>query len=120
MEYKDWQKKGNSRHYKYPYKRLYNKMVRSANNKNIEVNINYNDFLKFTKIKNCEYCNNPVKWVKHGKNAICYNLDRKKNNLGYTLDNCIVCCKTCNFLKSDMDESQFLCIIDKIFNNILR
>ena len=28
-------------------------------------------------------------------------MDRKDNALGYTKDNCVVCCKSCNFGKAD-------------------
>lgn len=110
---------GNARHFKTPYKRLYNRLVAGAKRKNRKVTLTYEEFLEFTKINRCDYCNDPVEWIPHGKTAIKYNLDRRKNNLGYSKNNCVVCCTECNFLKSDMCEGKFLTIIDKIYTNLL-
>ena len=30
-----------------------------------------------------------------------YNLDRKDNSIGYSKNNCVVCCSTCNYIKGD-------------------
>ncbi len=42
-------------------------------------------------------------------------IDRKNNNLGYTLDNCVTACTTCNYMKSSIwDENQFIFVAEHI------
>lgn len=101
MTYENWQKKGNERHFKFPFKRLYTKLTQSAQRKNIEITLTYEDFLLFTEKSVCFYCHSKLEWIKHGKSATKYNLDRKDVNLGYTKENCIECCWRCNNSKSD-------------------
>lgn len=44
-----------------------------------------------------------------------YNgIDRKDNNIGYTLDNCVSCCKFCNKGKSVYSESDFINWIESV------
>lgn len=112
--------KANAKHYRYPYKRLYTKLRRGAERKQIDLELTYEDFLEFTKEKECYYCGEDIKWVPHGKKATAYNLDRRVNTEGYTKLNTVVCCKTCNFFKSSMDGNEFLLRIQKIYDNILR
>jgi hypothetical protein len=61
--------------------------------------LSFEEFLEFTKIKNCHYCDNSIVWDEH--NGWRINLDRKNNTLPYTKENCVVCCKLCNYSKSD-------------------
>ena len=70
----------------------------------IENNITYSDILDFVKIKYCHYCNDVIKWnpytSQHSRHLSCaYYLDRKDNTVGYTKENCIVCCSNCNTFK---------------------
>lgn len=81
--------------------------------------------------KNCHYCNatpykkttiNNRKWglestKEHG--AFIHNgIDRKDSNIGYILDNCIPCCKTCNFMKSILSYKEFLNHIVSIIKHL--
>jgi len=88
-----------------PYKSLYNRLLAVARCKNppIPVSITFEDFVKFTEVNLCEYCRRPVYWSVNNlaKNGAGYNLDRKNNNLGYTVDNVAVCCMPCNQTKCD-------------------
>lgn len=74
--------------------------------------MSYEEFLTFTKIDKCHYCNESIIWSEHttyrdeyigsGKTKNInrkYNLDRKDNSKGYTKDNCVVCCSLCNYVK---------------------
>ena len=48
-----------------------------------------------------------------------YNgIDRIDSNVGYTIDNCVACCKNCNYIKNTMDIGSFIrkCIEISIFN----
>lgn len=81
------------------YKRIYNLLV--CNNKNrVECNLTFEEFLEFVPIKECHYCCKSVQWKPHGI-QYSYNLDRKDNNKGYLKENCVVCCKRCNYSKGD-------------------
>lgn len=68
-------------------------------------------------IKNCNYCNDsPNKQVqrKNRKDKFKvydfkYNgIDRKDNNVGYLVSNCVPCCSICNRAKDIMSEEDFL------------
>lgn len=83
-----------------PYEALYNAF---NNRTRRDVAISYEEFVKFTCEKTCHYCGSYIAWAKchTSKNGSAYNLDRKDNDLGYTVENCVVCCKRCNSAKSD-------------------
>lgn len=105
-----------------PFKSLYNMFLNvNKHRKNIvRVDLTFDDFLGFTKIPTCYYCGEPVVWEPYRKlgKSNAYNLDRKNNKLGYTKDNCVVCCKGCNLLKSHFGVDEFLLRIGKISKNL--
>lgn len=83
-----------------PYEALYRSFLRSATH---PVDITYEEFLEFAHESICHYCDLPVRWNEYlrvGRRSFAYNLDRKDNKLGYTKDNCVVCCTRCNIGKS--------------------
>lgn len=49
----------------------------------------------------CFYCNSPVQERLHG-------IDRMDNTKGYCLENCVPCCKECNFMKKALDAHTFI------------
>src|SRR5208282_62328 len=75
----------------------YNQLVAGAKARGIKLEFSYNQFLNFTKIKACYYCEGLIPWQAHGRNS--YFLDRKDNALGYTRSNTVVCCSLCNWIK---------------------
>jgi hypothetical protein len=82
-----------------PYENLYHLFVRAAGRTTYVVNLPYDEFLVFTKETQCHYCGFAVHFQEYSAKGATYNLDRKDNTLGYSKDNCVVCCKTCNFAK---------------------
>jgi hypothetical protein len=87
-----------------PYHYIYTKLKNQAKYRKIECSITYEEFLNFTKIDKCKYCGDNIVWEEHIEsktNRGGYKLDRKDNSLGYTKDNCVVCCKKCNWMKLD-------------------
>lgn len=68
----------------------------------------------------CHYCGSPPKNTmvvsrKVSKETIFYNgIDRKNNCIGYTLENCVTCCGTCNYAKGDLNYEEFLNLVRKI------
>jgi hypothetical protein len=55
--------------------------------------------------KKCNYCGN----FSEG----CSGIDRINSDLDYTIKNCVPCCTTCNFLKLNFNQEQFIekCLI---------
>jgi hypothetical protein len=78
--------------------------------RNIECLLTYEDFLEFTKIDKCYYCGDKIIWncyqTKNGRGRS--NLDRKNNTKGYSKDNCVVCCESCNYMKNTMPVDKFI------------
>jgi len=68
--------------------------------------------------RDCEYCGSPpsqVLKVKSRADDLVYNgIDRVNNQLGYTFDNCVTCCKTCNFAKRDMTLDEFVSWVRRV------
>lgn len=88
---------------KKPYEHLYTALKRHAKNRFKKIELTYNQFIKYTSIKNCHYCYDLITWTKHvirnKKQTLAYNLDRKNTNKNYSKNNCVVCCYDCNWMK---------------------
>lgn len=55
--------------------------------------------------KNCHYCGDAIPTI---------GFDRLDSNKGYIKDNLVLCCTTCNTMKSNLDTSTFLLFCKKI------
>lgn len=65
----------------------------------------------------CFYCGaEPQSKMDVGK-GVKNGIDRIDSSKGYTLDNCVTCCWTCNRMKSNMIDQDFIEHIRKIFNH---
>lgn len=80
-----------------PFEALYNVLTSRSAQRPVEVSLSYEEFLAFTIVESCHYCGADILWNAQGQR---YNLDRKNNTIGYSKDNCVVCCKECNMIKS--------------------
>lgn len=80
---------------------------------------------------NCAYCGLIPKQTKYGSNykterdkqhcVYIYNgIDRVDNNIGYIKENCVPCCKKCNFMKLGMELDQFFAHIELIYKRFNR
>jgi hypothetical protein len=74
----------------------------AINVKNIPWDDNLTDELCYQMMTSpCHYC--------HFKSDTTLNgIDRMDNTRGYTVENCVGCCGTCNFMKGSMDPITFL------------
>ena len=87
-----------------------------------EYNLTEEQFKEITQ-KDCYYCGSPpsnMKKSSRGSNGeYVYNgIDRANNDLGYTIDNVVPCCITCNMAKSNKTLQEFKDWIKKVYNNM--
>lgn len=101
---------------------------------NIVWKLSKEEFLVFIK-QNCHYCNIPPSRIinvysskrfqqtkslpsrqrhKHGQ-LLVNGIDRVDSNKGYTIDNCVTCCKDCNYGKLTKTRKEFLDWINRIW-----
>lgn len=94
--------------------------LRYSKSRNLEWSIPFESYERLIS-KNCDYCEGPLPPTRVG-------LDRKNNDLGYTLENVVPCCRYCNQLKSDIftyeefklfsNTSLFKTILNRLHNKI--
>lgn len=100
-----------------PFEAVYGAMRRRSKERKLKFNLSYEEYIEFTKINNCYYCNDKINWDpynEHGKNNPGYYLDRMNNDIGYIKSNCVVCCTTCNMAKRSMHHDNFIDMCLKI------
>jgi hypothetical protein len=87
---------------------------RSAIDKNLDFEISQEVFDKIVK-EPCYYCD---VIQDRGFNGI----DRMASSIGYVTDNCVSCCKTCNYMKCSLSVDVFLKRIEHIltYNNKIK
>lgn len=108
-----------------PFRAAYNELLRSCQRRKHNITLTYEEFYEFTKIKNCHYCLDVINWFPHTKNngkdvngSRSYKLDRTDNNLGYTKQNCVVCCWKCNQGKGDRYTYEEWFAMTRYFRNL--
>lgn len=100
------------------------KILRGYKNHAIDLNIKFEipeDYFYKLILQKCHYCG-----ALHSNTATSTNqrflkyngVDRKDCNKNYTIDNCVACCKTCNFAKRTLSYDDFINLIKSIFNNL--
>ena len=96
---------------------------------------NYGWFLKREEFRDlcsadCYYCSEPPRNWSHGSGKTSYaslearehscffynGVDRKNPAIGYTAENCVSCCASCNIRKAGLTEEEFWFWIQKMAN----
>lgn len=101
---------------------VYRNYKRQAKSRNLEFNLNKEEFKKLTS-SDCWYCGRPpsnktvrAKYPYVG--TYIYNgLDRINSSKEYSTDNVIPCCWKCNRAKSNMDFNEFLDWVSDVYRN---
>lgn len=108
-----WKRIGNS-----SQKSIFGSYKRTAKIRNLDFNLTFDEFLALTS-QSCFYCGaEPANKCEKLYDTFIYNgIDRKNNDIGYFKENCVTCCKKCNYVKSDLGFVTFLNYINKIHNN---
>ena len=86
-----------------PYEWIFKLLKRSSKHSSHSCELIYEDILGFVEIGVCHYCGDKIEWMPHETRGCrwAYYLDRKDNSVGYTWDNCVVCCIECNRIKGN-------------------
>lgn len=87
--------KQNSKDYSQTINGRYLYCIRTSKKRKIAFSLTKSQFTELIN-KLCHYCVGMFP----GTNT-CYGIDRKNNLLGYTYENCLPCCGTCNKIKNN-------------------
>lgn len=91
---------------------------RHAEERQITFKLTREEFKLITK-NLCFYCQSEpqqVQKTKRGNGSYLYNgIDRLDNSLGYFFNNCVACCKLCNWMKRDLSTAEFKEHVYKIY-----
>jgi len=85
----------------------FHKYKQGAKIRNMVFELTLEQFSTFWK-KPCDYCGSDINTI---------GLDRVDNERGYTMNNIVSCCETCNWMKLDLDTNTFIEHCKKITQN---
>jgi hypothetical protein len=92
-----------------------------AKRRNLQFSLSDTEFRALTSSP-CRYCGAPparLSKIQKGHTAYTYNgIDRANNSKGYTSDNCVPCCSTCNYLKGTKNIEEFCALIRRIATHL--
>lgn len=99
---------------------VFNRVKGNANTRSIKFEITLKDFMDIAS-KNCFYCNEkPIQNHDFRARSKPYNgLDRLDNSKGYTKNNSVSCCPTCNYAKHDLSLSEFKVWLTKCYDYLI-
>lgn len=99
------------------YRSIFRMYKNNSKTRNLEFNIPFDDFIKLLSM-NCFYCGiEPSNLYMKSYYSVKYNgIDRRDNSIGYTINNCVTCCKMCNIAKNNSSEKEFLNWINRLYN----
>jgi len=86
----------------------------------ISFKLDFNTFINICQSQ-CVYCGRSPSQIigKANRGTFIYNgIDRVNNDIGYTKDNSVSCCKICNYMKHTSSKDEFLSNINRIYNHI--
>lgn len=105
----------------------FNRVFRSYTNRCYQYNIEFNlsaDYFFIITQKNCYYCNSEPQriskaWSENTPKFTYNGIDRIDNSIGYTEENCVPCCTSCNYAKASMSILEFKKWVEKIYNHFI-
>lgn len=85
---------------------IFNQIRGGAKARNLEFLLTFNDVMNLVFL-NCYYCECKPYQVSRaiGGNIIHLGIDRVDNDIGYILENCVPCCKSCNLKKREVNKN---------------
>lgn len=105
-----------------PKRDLFYAYRQSAEIREIPFDLDIAIFEKLTS-SSCFYCGELPRQkrinTKHKHDIYYYNgIDRIDNMKGYLVDNCVACCKTCNYAKREMSKEDFSKWISRVYSHL--
>lgn len=93
----------------------------NAKRRMLVFDLTVNQFYNLTQ-GNCYYCGSPPNQKREACNGLyLFNgIDRVDNETGYTLSNCVTCCKRCNYAKKAMTQRDFMDMVEMIYEKHFR
>jgi hypothetical protein len=89
----------------------YNHYIKNAAKRNLSFDLSLEQF-KALITSDCHFCTAPPAMMFKPKSIVSSfpmnGIDRKNNSMGYFLENCVSCCKICNFMKGRLDYYDFI------------
>lgn len=82
------------------YQINYSNYIRSAKSRGLSFSLSREQFIELIN-GNCFYCANKEMGKLSG-------IDRKDSKLGYDIENCVSCCKICNYMKGSCHSNVFI------------
>jgi hypothetical protein len=104
-----------------PFWALFGKLKSQAQKMKHAMGLTFEQFLEFTKEKQCHYCKDSLIWKEFAKwktNLGGYNLDRKDNSKGYSKENCVPCCGDCNKTRGDRYTYEKFMVLAPVLQHI--
>lgn len=98
------------------FKTLLDKYIFGANQRGLSFSLTEEQFRYITSL-NCHYCGvEPKNEVRHkrGTSYIYNGIDRKNNDVGYEIKNCLPCCTMCNVAKTTHTYEEFLAWLGRV------
>lgn len=95
--------------------KAYREYKYSAKKRGYEFNLSQDEFSRIVE-QPCHYCGQtPMRNTEMTGDLYNHNgIDRIDNAIGYTIENCVPCCTTCNHAKMDMSYDNFIDWINKL------
>lgn len=96
----------------------YNFERKRSPKRNHSFDLTLEEFEKFL-TNPCFYCGSTGKSkLKGHEDVLVCGIDRIKNNIGYTKDNCVSCCNECNKMKHSKDLDWWLLKVKQIYEHL--
>jgi hypothetical protein len=88
---------------------IYLKYKQKSPSRNLDFQLSLDFFKKYV-FADCYYCGEQIEKV---------GFDRKNNDIGYIESNCVPCCSTCNWMKSNMSVEDFILRCSLVHNTFI-
>ena len=99
------------------FRRMYYQYRNRAKRQGLHFELSPETFRALTQ-QPCHYCGQDPShaWKSYHCTGdyVCNGIDRKDNEQGYISENCVPCCKQCNYLKKDTAYADFVAYLDRI------